>query len=469
MLTKIPAKAIKKGMFVAQLDRPWLESPFMLQGFLVETEEEIDQLAGFSSFVYIDPEMSALEEDSEFVKPAKADVEIEMAEITFKAVEKAAPVEVSKAEQAKEELDERGKVVNLISDEDELEIEKKRARLKAAEPVKKVHDSLGIPSSFILYTEETSVEEEMQVAEQVHQELTEVINSSIERIEQDGQVDLEKVQESTEALVESMIRNPDAAHLLSQLKQNDSYSYAHSIEAAVLGVLFGRHLGLTKRELDDLALGILLLDIGKTKLPRKLLEKNGRLNPTEVKLMKLHVKMGVDILKKNTSVSRDVLDIAMNHHERFDGKGYPLGKEGQQISVFARMAAIIDFYDAVTHKRPWRNAIKPAAAINALYDRRDKNFQAELVEEFIQCLGLYPTGSVVELSSGEVGIVIEQNRIRRLRPKVLIVRDELKEEVEVPFTRDLDKDRVDHTGKPLMIKTGLQSDAYGISREDYYL
>lgn len=469
MLTKIPASAIKKGMFVAQLDRPWLESPFMLQGFLVETDEEIDQLSAFSQFVYIDPQMSALEEESEHIKPAVPEVELEMAEVTFKAVEKAAPVKISAQQKAEEELDERGKVVNLLVDDDEKAIEKKRQRLKAAEPVRKVHDSLGIPTTFTLYTEETSIEEEMEVAEEVHKELSQVIDSSIERIETDGQIDLEKVQESTEALVESMIRNPDAAHLLSQLKQNDSYSYAHSIEAAVLGVLFGRHLGLTKRELDDLAMGILLLDIGKTKLPRKLLEKNGRLNATEIKLVKLHVKLGVEILKENTQVSRDVLDIALNHHERFDGKGYPNGKEGQQISVFARMAAIIDFYDAVTHKRPWRNAIKPAAAINALYERRDKNFQSELVEEFIQCLGLYPTGSVVELTSGEVGIVIEQNRVRRLRPKVLIVRDELKQEVDVPFTRDLDQERLDHTGKTLMIKTGLQSDAYGISREDYYL
>ena len=320
-----------------------------------------------------------------------------------------------------------------------------------------------------MYTEETSVEEEMEVAKEVHEELVGVLNESFNRLEDKGDLDVSGLHDSTEALVESMIRNPDAAHLLSQLRQKDSYSYSHSVEAAVLGVMFGRHLGFSKRELDELALGILLLDVGKTKLPSKLLEKKGKLNATEVKLIKAHVKLGVKVLEGNTAVSKDVIDLVASHHERFDGKGYPLGKEGKQISVYGRIASIIDFYDAVTHDRPYRKRIKPATAVNALYARRGRNFQPELVEEFIQCLGLYPTGSVVELSSKEVGIVIEQNRLRRLRPKILIVLDELKQELMDPYTLDLDRTMVDHLGNKLVISNSLPADAYGICRDDYYL
>lgn len=466
MLTKLPAKSVKKGMFVAELDRPWIESPFMLQGFLVETDEELDQLAQFSSFVYIDSDLSVLDhEEKQKLNSGQATNE-PLAQVTLKTVtnRKAESVGTQLRESVKED---RGEVKNLKVEDDQVEL--KRKRMKAAESTKAVHDALELPGSFVLYTEETTVEEELEAAKEAHNDLVDVVNESFSRLEDRGDLDIDGIHDSTEALVESMIRNPDAAHLLSQLRQKDSYSYAHSVEAAVLAVLFGRHLGFSKRELDEMAMGVLLLDIGKTKLPSALLEKKDKLKPAEVKLIKAHVQLGVKVLREDTSLSKDILDLVAQHHERFDGRGYPLGKEGKQISVYGRIAAIIDFYDAVTHDRPYRKKIKPATAVNALYARRGTHFQPELVEEFIQCLGLYPTGSVVELSSGEVGIVLEQNRLRRLRPKVLVVLDEIKSELDTPYTLDLDSTMVDHMGKKLVILNSLPSDAYGISRDDYYL
>lgn len=466
MLSKLPSKSVKKGMFVAELDRPWVESPFMLQGFLVETDDELDQLARFSSFVYIDSDLSVLDPDHRMALKADEARDEPLAEITFKTVTNRKAVSVGKQLQ-ESAPDDRGVVKNLLVDDDKIEL--KQQRLKASQSTRAVHDALDVPSSFVLYTEETSVEEELEVAKSVHNELVTVVNDSFARLESNGELDIAGVHDSTDALVESMIRNPDAAHLLSQLRQKDSYSYSHSVEAAVLAVLFGRHLGFSKRELDELAMGVLLLDIGKTKLPSALLEKKGKLSPAEVKLIKAHVQLGVKILREDTSLSKDIVDLVASHHERFDGRGYPLGKEGKQISVYGRIAAIIDFYDAVTHDRPYRKKIKPATAVNALYARRGTHFQSELVEEFIQCLGLYPTGSVIELSSGEVGIVLEQNRLRRLRPKVLVVLDELKQELATPYTLDLDRTLADHKGNKLVIKNSLPSDAYGISRDDFYL
>lgn len=466
MLSKLPSKSVKKGMFVAELDRPWIESPFMLQGFLVETEDELDQLSQFSAFVYIDTDLSVLESDDAIKVESNADRDQPLAEITLKTVTNRKAESASNQIQGKA-VDDLGKVNHLKLDDGKDDMMSRRS--KAAESTRAVHDALEVPSSFVLYTEETSVEEELEVAKTVHDDLVTVVNDSFDRLESSGDLDVEGIHDSTDALVESMIRNPDAAHLLSQLRQKDSYSYSHSVEAAVLAVLFGRHLGFSKRELDELAMGVLLLDIGKTKLPSALLEKKGKLSPTEVKLIKAHVLLGVKILQNDTSLSKDIIDLVASHHERFDGRGYPLGKEGKQISVFGRIAGIIDFYDAVTHDRPYRKKIKPAAAVNALYARRGTHFQSELVEEFIQCLGLYPTGSVIELSSGEVGIVLEQNRLRRLRPKVLVVLDEAKNELATPYSLDLDRTLADHNGNKLVIKNSLPSDAYGISRDDFYL
>lgn len=184
---------------------------------------------------------------------------------------------------------------------------------------------------------------------------------------------------------------------------------------------FGRHLGLPKDSLQNLALGCLLFDIGKTRIPESILTKPERLTVEGFEQMKQHVLYSLDIVRSVNIVNELVVSVIIAHHERFGGRGYPRAIKGHGIPVFGRIAAIVDFYDAVSSERLYGETLSPSEAVKKLYELRDLDFQGELVEQFIQAIGLYPAGTIVELSHGEIGIVVAQNRTRRLRPKVMQV------------------------------------------------
>ena len=161
-------------------------------------------------------------------------------------------------------------------------------------------------------------------------------------------------------------------------------------------------------------------------------------------------------------MNKDVLDMVAHHHERHDGSGYPNGLSGDRIPVYARIAAIVDCYDAITSHRSYARAIPPSAAIKKLYEWRDVDFQAELVEEFIQAVGIYPAGTLVELSSGEVAVVVAEYRTRRLRPKVMVLLDANKLPVTEVKIVDLLNQQSTADGKALEITSSLEPEAYGI-------
>lgn len=443
MSVKVSVDELQEGMFIAELDRPWQESPFLLAGFLIESEEELHQLRDCCKHVYIDPARGRHVLSTHVSSPAGED--------------------------------EDAGVEHLIMQRDvrtqgDASTPKKRPASEAAK-ARSVHDAIGLPNDFVDYEITAPVEQELEVAREVQTELETSLDEALEAYADSTshQLDVEEVKEATGHLVQSMIRNPDASFLLARLKSQDSYSYTHSIEASVLAVMFGRHLGLTEEELNKLALGVLLLDIGKLKLPRALLGKKSSLQAAEALVLKKHVDFSVQLLTETAGIDPEVLSIVAYHHERFDGKGYPNGMKGQEIPVYARIASIVDFYDAYTHTRPYRPAHSTSEALNALNNASGKRFQPELVEEFIQCLGVYPTGSLVLLSSGEVAIVIEQNPLRRLRPVVLIVRDAAKNEIEMPYNCDLETELIDKSGNKLFIEASLKPGDYGVSADDFYL
>jgi HD-GYP domain-containing protein (c-di-GMP phosphodiesterase class II) len=227
-------------------------------------------------------------------------------------------------------------------------------------------------------------------------------------------------------------------------------------------VALGRQLGLGKPDLRSLGIGGLLFDVGKLNIDRALLTANRPLTGPEYEQVKEHVKMGVKALRNSGVINKDVLEMVAYHHERFDGSGYPFKLSGDKIPVFARIAAIADSYDAMTNNRPYAKAMPPSKAIKLLYEKKNKEFQAELVEEFIQAVGIYPAGSLVELSSGEVAIVVAEYRARRLRPQVMVVLDENKEALIEVVIRDLMIETENPDGSPLEILGSLEPDAYGI-------
>jgi HD-GYP domain-containing protein (c-di-GMP phosphodiesterase class II) len=189
----------------------------------------------------------------------------------------------------------------------------------------------------------------------------------------------------------------------------------------VLAAAFGRHLGLPEDQLIKVASGGMLLDIGKTQLSIELLTQKVKLKLPQVVEIRRHVEFSMEMLAKTNNESIEIEEMVGAHHERIDGSGYPYGLQGAEIPLFGRIAAIVDSFDAMTSDRPYRKAMSRHAALQQLYSARDTLFQSELIERFIQCIGAYPTGSLVELNTGEVAIVQAQNRTRQLLPRLLVL------------------------------------------------
>ena len=399
---KVTVDSLKIGMYVSSLDRPWLETPFALQGFLVKSQRDIDKISKFCEFVYVDFEKSEVQE-----APLK---------------KRSAPV--SRPRKTRQELF----------------------------PSRTLSD----------YRDAGQFGDEYPKARQAISTLTTGVTNIFDSVTKGSGLDVVKVKRSVEPMVESITRNPDACIWLARMKQADTYTYQHSIGCSIWAVALGRQLGLPKPDLRSLAIGGLLFDVGKLQVDKELIDANRKLNDEEYQIVQNHVQLGLDAVKKSGLMNKDVLEMIEYHHERHDGSGYPKGLKGDQIPIFARIAAIVDCYDAITSHRSYAKALPPSMAIKMLYEWRDVDFQAELVEEFIQAVGIYPAGTLVELSSGQVGVVLSEYRTRRLRPKVMILLDANKKPVTDVQTINLLETTHTEDGKPLDIVNSLEPDAYGI-------
>lgn len=402
--TEIDAKDVKSGMYVCRLDRPWIETPFMMQGFYVRTNKEVLTLRKHCKRVFIDAE---------------------------------APVPPS------------------VEDERRSGQERRQAE--------------SIPKPVVAYENKKPVEEEIEAARVLRYEVTEAIDDMMTSVRNRMVLDVKCAKSVVSKMTASILRNPDAFMWLRLLKDKDQYTYSHCMDCSALAIAFGRSMGLARVQLEDLGLGALMFDVGKMRLPSELLNKPGRLNDEEFEVIKGHVKHSVEIVEETGGFSNEVMAMVASHHERFDGSGYPKGLSGGHIPLLARMAAIVDTYDAITSDTTYRSAISAHEAVRRLYEWRGNQFQPELVEQFIQTLGTYPTGSIVELNTGRVAIVISQNRVRRLRPKVMVILDKDKNHCEVSPILDMIKETEDKDGNPIEILKVLEPGAYGIDPAQFYL
>ena len=506
MLINVPAKDIRIGMFVAELDRPWTETPFLLQGFLVEDEKQVAELQSLCKIVYVDRARSiegVFPETREHTprpratmppEPKKGTASRELRDpetrpnaTTPPRPKKDASAAPARSRPSKPEsfTDTQALILDVIQElgprdaqapepepdpgayyqptfmdavrdgfsvlfrKRERQREPQRGpmptmpaarRPKAADTAEETparHDFIPASIQLTVHPVTTSIDQEMPHARQAFVQIEAISRQLVDDIRAGRLFSVDELEEVIDDVVDSALRSPDAMMLVTRLKEQDVATYGHSLQVSVYLVALGRHLGLPRDELTRLAMLGLFLDLGKIKVPAELLSKPGALTPAEFDLVKQHVSYGVDLVRKVPDVHPSILDGIAKHHEREDGSGYPGGLHADGISLYGRMAGIVDTFVAMTNRRPHASPISAYEALRKISDLGGKLFHAPLVEQFVQTVGVFPVGSRVELSTGEIAIVLQQSTVRRLKPKVLVVTGPDKVLLTAPVARDL--------------------------------
>ena len=482
MDVKIEINTIQLGMYVTELDRPWSDSTFLFQGFLIENDEQIQELQDQCSYVIVSQERSspgifAPEPKKEPVKAPQSRKDADT--LTIHAVD---TEQNSKSKSGifgffKELFTARSSADNTASASDKASqeamdrIEEIRQKEELAGLRSNFSKQAGVTAKISDYATSASVKEETAPAKTATEKFEQEIASNL-MLEMTGADLGDRIEVAKELLVDvvdSIIRNPNAMMLISKLKNIDANSYQHAMDVCIMMISFGRQLGLPKSELNKVGLGALLHDIGKSQVNKEILEKRTKLSPEEYEEVKKHVSYGVDVLLKAEKLGQIEQMIIERHHERYDGKGYPKGLAGEEIGLYGCMAAIVETYSTITSEKPYAPARSSAKAVTTLMALRGKAFHPELVDQFVQVVGVYPIGSVVELTTGEVGIVLEQNKLWRLKPLVSVLVGADGKKLSRPYLVDLAKPQKADTDKPLAIANELPAGTFGIQLKDYFL
>ncbi|HZZ94490.1 MAG TPA: HD-GYP domain-containing protein [Usitatibacter sp.] len=508
MAMKIPTTELKVGMFVADLDRPWVDTPFLLQGFLIEEEEQIRALVQHCHYVMVDrsrstgdeyeapvltrtvpPEGSRLAGAAASTQPGSARPSSGAQDLPPGAA--AAPRRASSSSAGSAAMrwpyaghghagaggaGGEGLLGRLASGFKGLWHKERKAARPRVEPPKETPQefearaALAPPGVAITtYVDQVSVEDEVPRAQQVVARTNELLEKLVNDIRLGGSFEIEAVQEVVDEMVESIVRNPDALMWVARLREQDIGAYGHGLQVSVYLTAFGRHLGFPRSLLASLAQVGLLLDVGKIRLPRQLLDKQGRLAPEEFDQVKAHVQHSLDILSETPNFDAEVLQGVAQHHERMNGSGYPNGLVGDEIGVTGRMAGIVDCFAALINHRPYAAAVSSYEALRSITGWGGDYFHEPLVQQFVSSVGVFPVGSLIELSSGEVAIVVAHNKLRRLKPRVLVVTGPDKQKLPHPAMVDLLYDPRVGDAENVFIKRGLAAGAYGLDLGDFYL
>jgi HD-GYP domain-containing protein (c-di-GMP phosphodiesterase class II) len=320
-----------------------------------------------------------------------------------------------------------------------------------------------------VYQDAVPVEQELGRANESFTRAAETVDAVIRDIRLGKGLQLEAVENVVEDLVESIIRHPGALQLVSRLREADEPAYTHALQVAVLLVSLGRELGFSRTELTLLGQVGMLLDVGKMRVDRAILAKRGNLTPDEFEQVKRHVQYGLDIIVPSGLAHPDVLAGIAQHHERLNGAGYPNGLKEGEIGAFGQMGGIVDAFCALTSVRPYAEPLSSYDAMRQLQGWSGTYFNAGLVEQFIQAIGIFPVGTLVELSSGEIAVVLEQNRARRLKPKVLVISTPDKTPLKIPVTLDLLYGGGGAADQRPYIRCGLPTESSAIDPKEYYI
>jgi putative nucleotidyltransferase with HDIG domain len=379
---KIHVYELKIGMFVSELDIPWEESPFLLQGFDIKSHADIQAIQNICNHVEIDVSRQKL-----------------------------------------------------------------------------IHGSISS-------TPERSFLRGFEDSSSAYEKTSSLVKGMMDDIRFGNQLNGKAAKVAVAECVDQVLDSPDAMLLLTQLKNQDEYTSQHSLNVCILSILLAKHLGYSAEKLNHIGLCGLLHDMGKMKIPLEILNKPCRLTVEEDKIMKTHTTLGRNIIMSARDVHPGAVDVAYTHHEKLDGTGYPRGISAFGISEYARIVAIVDAYDAITSDRVYQKGRLHLQAINILMMARKSHFDDRLVLKFVDCIGIYPVGNVVEMKSGEVGVVTEANRENKTRPKVLMLMDSDKQKID-GFMIDLVQDTLAPDGKPYRIYKVLRKSDYNLDLYDF--
>lgn len=280
--------------------------------------------------------------------------------------------------------------------------------------------------------------EALKMAKKTKAAVSNALKDVMGNVAMGGTMDQAKLKVAGKLMTQAVFQNVDAMVGLTRIKEHDAYTAGHCVNVATLVLAVAFADGMDQNTCEMLANAALLHDIGKTKVPLEILNKPGRFEPHELAEMRKHTIYGEEILTEMGGISEEMMFIATQHHEMWDGSGYPHKLSGEQIHRFGQMTAIADVYDALTAARVYKPALPPHFALSRIYGNRDKEFAADIVDLFIKSLGLYPVGSLVLLNTEEVGIVSEPNPLNPKKPKVGIIRTRYGKARHVPVVMDLD-------------------------------
>ncbi len=395
---RIPVEDLRFGMYVLELDRPWLGTPFLFQGFPIVSDDQITELKKYCRSVYIDAERQAA---------------------TDTAIQK--------------------------------------------------YGEQPLVRGSAVYRDVASFETELPVAREIYSSFELSVQQTLELVRKTGDLDARQLTGVVSKLTRSVERNPDAMMLLHRMQQKSSDEFNRAIDNSIHMITFGRFLQFPGDRLELLGLAGLLLDIGKVNLPETILQKKDKLTAEEYEISKQHVGYSIKLIGEAHGLPKGLAEIVVQHHERLDGSGYPHGLSGGQISIDGAIAGLINTYCALTSKRSYAEQIAPSNALSMIYKLRGTLFHEALAEQLIQCIGIYPVGSTIELNTGEIGVVIAQNLVRRLQPRIMLILDRALKPIRPQLMLDLVKDPKSSAGQPYHIKRTIPNDQLPIDLHEFFL
>ncbi len=532
---KVAVGQLELGMYVSDLDRPWEGTPFMLQGFVLDDEEDLRKLRSLCQFVYVDRTKSI---GSHFAAGTKLDVAIRRDTATVRAnvptitsstsatnttnpIRKTSGTGNQKVsfldilKDLKGQPDKRGHMtppqsplegvmfnvrhaasntVNIPSQKNPQPAESGSIAKQLVEDVggffgglfrrekvkNKVEDapksennksSSGIDNSFNInvFEEEYPVEQEIAQIYPVYEQSQIATRNIFEAVAQERELDLSAVSDILDNMVDSIGRSPDALLWLSKLKQTDDHAYNHALNVSITMMAFGNFLALSKAQVKELGLAGLLQDVGKIKISPDVLLKEGKLTREEYEYAKKHVDESIKILEKTADIPMTTIQIVAQHHERADGSGYPKGLGELEIALSAQIAGLIDVYCSITSNKSYAKAVYHQKALDEIYALGGNLFRKELIDQLVQFMGIYPVSSLVELNTGEVALVIQQNQVRRLLPRLMVLLGPDKKRYQAPVILNLLLQPGTPSGEPYKIVKGIPPDSYGLNPQDFYI